>query len=147
MNHDWIEIAQGIGAYAGIVGIYFIWRQIKQTNKNLKQSNHAAMYSLNSEIYRVFIDYPKLRPFFLKGKELGRKKKTRNRVFSLAELLADHFEYVLLEKDLRSENIYEPWSNYMINIYTKSSAFREFMKKNQHLYSKELRTFFAKVLV
>lgn len=147
MDASITDIGSAIGQIASALislgGFYFVWTQIKQTNKNLRQSNHTAIYSINTEIYKFFAEHSDLRPYFHEGKPLQKDDVNRNKIFSLSELLADFFEYILVEKDSLAQEISEPWKNYIRKIYIKSSAFREFIHTNKDQYSGELMDFFA----
>ncbi|MDI1255442.1 MAG: hypothetical protein PSV16_05015 [Flavobacterium sp.] len=147
MEPSWTDIGSAVGqlasAFISLVGFYFVWTQIKQTNKNLRQSNHTAIYSINTEIYKFFAEHSELRPYFHEEKPLTKDDENRNKVFSLSELLADFFEYILVEKDSLAPEIKEPWRNYIKKIYVKSSAFREFIHTSKDQYSNELLSVFA----
>lgn len=147
MEASWTDIGSAVGqlasAFISLVGFYFVFKQIKQTNKNLRQSNHTAIYSINTEIYKFFAEHSDLRPYFHEGKPLAPDDVNRNRVLSLSELLADFFEYVLVEKDSLAPEIREPWKNYIKNIYVNSSAFRGYIHANTAMYSAELLSVFA----
>lgn len=151
MESNWTEIAQGIGSLASavisLVGFVFVWRQIKQTNSNLRQSNHTAIYSINTEIHKFFAENSELRPYFHDEKPLLPDDENRNKIFSISELLADFFEYILVEKDSLAPEIREPWKIYMNKIYSKSSAFRQFIHTNKDQYSDALLTLFAETKV
>lgn len=151
MDGNWTEIAQGVGSIASavisLVGFVFVWLQIKQTNSNLRQSNHTAIYSINTEIYKFFAENSELRPYFHDEKPLLQDDENRNRIFSISELLADFFEFILVEKDALAPEIREPWKIYMKKIYSKSSAFRQFIHTNKDQYSDALLTLFAETKV
>lgn len=151
MESNWTEIAQGIGSLASavisLVGFVFVWRQIKQTNRNLRQSNHTAIYSINTDIHKFFAENSELRPYFHDEKPLLPDDENRNKIFSISELLADFFEYILVEKDSLAPEIREPWKIYMKKIYSKSSAFRQFIHTNKDQYSDALLTLFAETKV
>lgn len=68
-------------------------------------------------------------------------------VFSLAELYTDQFESIFLEKKSLSEEVQNPWKEYMSNIYRNSSAFRTYMALHQNQYSLELRSFLSGILI
>lgn len=147
MEPSWTDIGSAIGQLASalisLVGFYFVWTQIKQTNKNLRQSNHTAIYSINTEIYKFFAEHSELRPYFHEQKPLTKDDVNRNKVFSLSELLADFFEYILVEKDSLAPEIQEPWRNYIKKVYVTSSAFREFIHISKDQYSNELLSVLA----
>lgn len=147
MEHDWTEIAQGVGSLASaiisLLGFYFLYRQISQTNENLRQSNHTAIYSINTEIYKFFAENSELRPYFHENKPLNESDK--NKVLSISELLGDFFEFIIVEKDSLAPEIKQPWLNYMKKIYANSPGFRLFIHDNKEQYSEELLSVFANV--
>jgi hypothetical protein len=63
----------------------------------------------------------------------------------MSEMLADFFEFIVVEKDLLAPEIRTPWKVYMKKIYNRSSAFREFMTLNSDQYSGALRQQFAEM--
>jgi hypothetical protein len=141
---EWYDIAQGVGAIASAVislgGFYFVYRQIKQTNDNLRQSNHTAIYSINTDLYKFLADNSHLRPYFYDNKKV--EEEHRSQVFSVCELLADFFEFILVEENSLSEEIRKPWANYRRMIYRNSPAFRRFLHENSEQYcDKMLRDF------
>jgi hypothetical protein len=137
---NWTDMAQGIGSIAGalisLVGFYFVYKQIKQTNDNLRQSNHTAIYSINTDLYKFMAENSHLRPYFYDGKKPDDEHK--NGVFSLSELLADFFEFILIEENSLSEEIRKPWANYRKMIYQKSPGFRRFLHENIEQYSDKM---------
>ena len=152
MQTEWPEITQVICAVFTVlissIGLPLIFWQIYLANKNMKQSYHSSLYSVNAEIIKAFIEHPELRSYFHDNKELDfNNENTKNQVFSIAELFADHFESILLEQKNLSKNVQYPWLNYMTNTYLRSSAFRKFMEFHQDQYSKELQDFLARILI
>ncbi|MCB9230593.1 MAG: GNAT family N-acetyltransferase [Bacteroidia bacterium] len=147
METTWTDVAQAIAAISGAVisflGFFFIVRQIQQTNKNLKQNNHIAIYSLNTDIYKFFAENSELRPYFHENK--APKKKVLNKILSVSEMFADFFEFILIEKKSLSKDIQQPWENYMAHIFINSPGFRHFIRSNKENYCQELLLFFAKV--
>lgn len=137
---NWTDMAQGIGSIASalisLIGFYFIYRQIKQTNENLRQSNHTAIYSINTELYKFMAENSHLRPYFYDGKKADDEHK--NEVFSLCELLADFFEFILVEENSLAPEIRKPWANYRKMIYQKSPGFRRFLHENIDQYSDKM---------
>jgi len=147
MQPDWTEIAQGVGSIASaiisLLGFVFVYRQIRQTNANLKQSNHTAIYSINTELYKFFAENSDLRPYFHDGKIPS--DQDLNKVLSVSELLADFFEFILVEKDSLAPEIRQPWLNYMKKIFASSPGFRKFIHVSKDQYCEELLSLFANV--
>jgi len=152
MEINW-TVVQAISAMAAaIVSIWtllVVYNQLQQANQSLKQSYHVSLYSANAEINKIFVEKPYLRPYFYdKNKELAfESKDLENQVFGLAELYADQFESIFLEKKSLSEEVQNPWNEYISNIYQNSNAFRQFMAQHQNQYSQDLRSFLSGILV
>lgn len=74
---NWLDLIQTIFSFITviitIIGLYAIWRQIKQSSKQLKKSHQMEIYSKNFEINRIFIENPKLRPYFYENKSFLNK--------------------------------------------------------------------------
>ena len=149
MEYNWTDVLQGIGSLASAIislfGFYFLWRQIKQTNVNLRQSDHTAVYSINTSIYKFFAENSEIRPYFYDRKHLSVDDENRNKVLCAAELIADFFEYIMLEKNSLAPDIRDPFKNYIKMIYSNSYAFREFIDTHKHQYSSKLLRMFAKI--
>ncbi len=147
MENSWTDVGSAIGQIASaiisLVGFIFVYRQIKQTNDNLKQSNHTAIYSINTELYKFFAENSKLRPYFHDG--ATPTDEDINKVLSVSELLADFFEFILVEKNSLAPEIRQPWLNYMKKIYAQSPGFRQFIHINKDQYCDELLNLFANV--
>jgi len=142
MAGEWPQMAQAVGSVGSAVISFFgfavvIW-QIRINTKTMRQSNHIAIYSNSTEIWKIIAEKSHLRPYFYDGKTMSSDDENRDMVFSVAELIADSFEYILIDKKLIAPEIWIPWENYMKKIYKKSSAFREFIEINQDQYSDKL---------
>lgn len=142
MACEWTQIAQALGSVGGAVislfGFAAVTWQIRINTMTMRQSNHIAIYSNSTEIWKMIAEKSYLRPYFYDGKIMLSDDENRDMIFSVAELIADSFEYILIDKMLIAPEIWEPWENYMKKIYRKSSAFREFIEINQDQYSRKL---------
>ncbi|MCA0236525.1 MAG: GNAT family N-acetyltransferase [Bacteroidetes bacterium] len=147
MEPTWTDIGSAVGQIASaiisLVGFIFVYLQIRQTNENLRQSNHTAIYSINTELYKFFAENSTLRPFFHDG--VMPTEKDMNKVLSVSELFADFFEFILVERDSLAPEIRQPWLNYMKKIFANSPGFRIFIHKNKDQYCEELLNLFANV--
>jgi hypothetical protein len=146
MESNWCDIAQGsgsiLGAVVAFIGMLCILKQINQANKNLKQNNHIAVYGINTEIYKCLSEHSHLRPYFYEGIPVPYNNK--NEFLLISELLADFFEFIIVEKNSFSSEIQNPWILYINKIYSNSPGFRGFIKKNSDQYSNELLKYFFK---
>ena len=140
----WTDILQGIGSIAGavisIVGFVLLWRQIKLTNETLKQNNHTSIYTINTDIYKYLADNSHLRPYFYENKELEDEDPNTQQLLGFCEIIADFFEFILIEEDALDHNLIEPWEFYMQKIYKNSPVFRKYIEENEEQYTKALYT-------
>ena len=138
----WTDMFQAIGSIAGviisIVGFILVWRQIKLTNETLKQNNHTSIYTINTDIYKYLADNSHLRPYFYNNKELEDKDPNTQQLLGFCEILADFFEFILIEEDTLDHNLIAPWEFYMRKIYKNSPVFRKYIEENKEQYTKTL---------
>lgn len=139
----WTDILQAYGSIASaiisIVGFILVWRQIKLTNDTLKQNNQTSIYTISTDIFKYLADNSHLRPYFYENKELEDKDPNAQQLLVFCEVMADFFEYILIEKDILDQNLFEPWKFYMRKIYKNSPVFRKYIEENKELCTETLR--------
>ena len=50
-------IATAASSIISIIGFYFLYKQLKKTNETLKQSNHTAIYTINTEDLQTVVHH------------------------------------------------------------------------------------------
>jgi hypothetical protein len=87
----------------------------------------------------TFVDHPELRGYFYEGRRVPADDPNRDRVFAMAELLLDHFDYILLQvkcfPTLYPEDF---WTQYMQDCFSSSPVLCEFLENKKRWYSAEL---------
>lgn len=141
-NVKWTEVCEAIGSLASavisFVGFVLVWRQIKLTNENLKQNNHTSIYTINTNIYQYLAEHGYLRPYLYENKELENNDPNKQELLGFCELLADFFEFIIIEEDTLDQNLIKPWEFYMRKIYKNSPVFRNFMEEGKDQYTETL---------
>ncbi|MEU4556524.1 hypothetical protein [Micromonospora violae] len=83
------------------------------------------------EVYRVFIDHPELRPYFYGRKPCPRNQRQRDRVMTIAEMLADTLEDGLVAHHLVPASESESdWINYCRHVRANSPALEEWVQRH-----------------
>ena len=139
MNPSWTDICEALAAVASaivsFVGFLFVVIQLRQNQNSIDGQTHAQVYQLNQGIYNMLIEHPDLRPYFYENKDMPIDEPERSKVLAAAELLADLFEYVVLnEKSLNAE-IRDSWLEYMRLMYHTSQCLRDFLASREASYS------------
>lgn len=106
---------------------------------------YQRLFDLQLGFDRIFIERPELRPYFYDNRPLPRRRKLRNTVLSVAELMLDVADVVgnqrkhgqLLEAD------YEWWAFAFRAYFASSPAIRVLWREWQHLYPPETHDLFA----
>ncbi|NUO02012.1 MAG: hypothetical protein HUU01_15515 [Saprospiraceae bacterium] len=141
METNWAEIAQGIGAILGVIvsgiGFWFVYQQIKQTQKTIEQTNHTAIYTISADFLKFFAENSEIRPYFYDNKAFDTKDKYSNKILIVCELFADLFEFVMVEQKAIGVSVFNTWHSYLKIIFTNSPAFRYYFEKYKESYSKE----------
>jgi len=135
----WITI---IGFPLVIVSLVLLIRQTRELtkqNETAAKSVAAAVYQnvsdLMIQIDRVFLEYPELRPYFDDGAALPNDVKTRSQVIAVAEMLADFRDNVMAQSRAVPTYRWGMWKRYFDELEKRSPAFKEYLEKNDGIYS------------
>lgn len=148
-SHEW-DASSAAGQWAGalvtLAGFAFVILQLFQDRKELE--NHTRelagqttwmVYGNGLTTLNVFVDHPELRPYFY-GENIAvptvddhTNQWLRSRIFAAAEMLADHWESTFLADDM-NRNVNELWLAYMMGVYCRSPALREFLQQGNEGY-------------
>jgi len=127
------DITSIIGLAGLILSIILLAWQTRAVAEQTKISNSIAGASVASqsadgirEIYMLFIDNPRLRPYFYGGKVCPHRGSQRKRVITLAEVFADALESVLFGyKIVPSSRYLDPWTSYCFHMLEVSPTLRD----------------------
>lgn len=141
MNPSWTDVLQGIGTLASAIislfGFAFIYWQIRQTNDGIEKQNHASIYNMGFELFKIFVEHQELRPYFYDGKNLEKNDDNFQKVMAIAELHADFFEYIILEQYSIDREMKLTMIKYMKRLFKSSDALRKFLTEYSDCYNSE----------
>lgn len=142
-NHEVLEvIASFLGVLIGIIGFYFIWKQIRQVNSSIKSSTDNNLYSLTIDLNKLLIENPDLRPYFY-GDANGKEKLYNNsdpnfsKIETLADVYVTFFEYIFEEKKNMQIELFNSWEEWKKDMYKKSPAIRGHLKNHAGWYKND----------
>jgi len=135
---DWNASGAGgtwAGALVALVGFVFVFLQLTRETREIQNQTKWQVYSNGLTTLNVFVDHPELRAYFY-GDDLPVPENSvlKNQVFAAAEMLADHWESTMLSYDTLNSEVDALWRIYMIGIYCRSPALREFLKNENEGY-------------
>jgi hypothetical protein len=87
----------------------------------------------------IFIEYPECRKYFYDGIPLPTEDPEMSRVWAIAELLLDQFDYLLLQQRW-FPFLYPPhsWREYMMDSFAHSPSLCKYLELKKSWYSAEL---------
>jgi hypothetical protein len=143
------------GNFVLLVSVVLLGLQVREMTK---QSSHGARATLASvyqamndnmlQINRLFVDRPRLRPYFYGKQELtDASPEERERVEATAELFINFMDNVLTQMPLLPSNLAEPWRTYFSSVLTSSPVLRDFWTRRRDWYSEEMQALLDPLIV
>ncbi|MFC4071864.1 hypothetical protein [Actinoplanes subglobosus] len=141
------EVTQIVGACGVIASLSILSWQSRQLVKQMKVGNSVAtLAAMNTGLDRLhsFIgrlaDDPSLRQYFYGGVKVDElDPMTRNKVESLAEMLADILDYQLTSaKYLPSVKDQDDWSDFSVYLLERSPVLRDLIEGSPDEWWKEI---------
>lgn len=147
---DWFKENRELSTLAGFAAL---WWQLRSQQKTLASQTQWRVYDSGLKTLSMFVDSPKLRPYFYGNKDDSGVTETvplpddpieRHQVMAAAEVLADHWEAtVLSEEDLAAAQVVNSmWARYMQDVYQRSPSLQYFLREEIEgfRYSEEFKT-------
>lgn len=137
---EWLERDIRHGAM-GIGARHYHWLYVcNQTTKTKKiaieNQTTAQVYEVGIEILKLFVDTPTLRPYFYSNQHSPIEEPERSRVFAVAEVIADHWENIVVFGTSLDEEARDAWRIYMKDVYNRSPVLREHLQLEGFRYAK-----------
>ena len=138
------ELLSLIISAAGFIGVIitllFLYRQIRMSDRELKENLLIPLKTQQLEIDKLFIERPHLRKYFYDGVIIGGDTSDEYaQVSATAEYILDHFAFVLLHTTAEGEPLTSTiWREYMKDSFGHSPALCSTLERHQHWYSPEL---------
>jgi hypothetical protein len=134
-----MTLAAVIQAVAAVLGFLFVIIQLRGATQD-------RLYAHYTEICKLFIQSPELRPYFYSsGADAAApteecKQKLAPKVASMCEAIMGLVEHAILQKWYMPRDAWKHcWRPYALERLEQSEELREFFKSNAHWYSHRMR--------
>src|SRR5262249_52949388 len=139
---NWASVVQ---AGASVFGFIYVGYQLWQARLNLRGATEHTLYNHYTEICKLFISKPHLRPYFYENKlmtlaDQSNSAHLREEIDMMSEAVLGLIEHsVLHEKNLPGDTWTNCWMPYMYERLYRSTEMRNFFYPNRSWYTKALR--------
>ncbi len=119
-----------------------VHQQVRRLEDSLDLQSYGAVNNQISELDRIFIDRPELRPFFYENRDWPSKKLLRDRVTSVAERKLDFIDFWFtsaLQMNLKRYDM-QSWRNYFQRSFKQSRVLCDVLNDEKDDYGEELRS-------
>jgi hypothetical protein len=136
----WIQAVPPIVSVISLIltsaGLYQIWL----ARRSLRTNTIAELYRQQNALNMFFVENQSWRPFFYEQRSVEEadfqgKLKT---LMTIAEMVTDLMEHVLVQLPNLEPDIQLGWENYIINLYEQSPAIKKHLDENGAWYSEKL---------
>jgi len=151
-NVDDAKFANYVAITAVLVnlcGFLLVSEQLGATKEATENQTRWEIEQVSFNVYKMLVDEPSLRPYFYEGKSLPVREAhnqeeqpaaadLRWKLESACELLLDYFETIVRSGTVLDDTSEAVWHKYMVKIYRKSPALRQFLENERDRYTPEL---------
>jgi hypothetical protein len=142
-----MTLAAAIQAAASFVGFFIVIFQLFHLRRNLLGATQDKLYDHYTDVCKLFMQYPELRPYFYPPEsDAGAtaapersenfKEELAPRIALMCELILGLIEHAALQKKNVPRDIWESyWRPYAIERLKAAKALRKFYESNSHWYS------------
>ncbi|MGH6926319.1 MAG: hypothetical protein ACRED5_21530 [Propylenella sp.] len=139
-----MTLAAVVQALASIAAFVFIIFQVTQINRSIKGATQDRVYAHYTEICKIFLQKPYLRPYFYENKELleddPRYPHLRSEIDFMSETILGLIEHAVLQQGNLPpdcwENCWLPYANERLRM---SAEIKKFFAPNTDWYTDALR--------
>lgn len=129
-----------------LCGFLLLSEQLGATKEATENQTRWEIEQVSFNVYKMLVDQPSLRPYFYEGKSLPVHEaneaepaaELRWKLESACELLLDYFETIVRSGAVLDDTSEVVWRKYMIKVYRKSPALRQFLENERDRYTPEL---------
>jgi hypothetical protein len=87
------------GLLLAVVGLPILYVQLRELQRSVRSSAHAALYAQSAEVRSHLVAYPHLRKYFVEGAEISKGHEDYDRVVTIAELFLNTLEHIAVTTD------------------------------------------------
>ena len=141
------EILQAYAAVAGlilaVVGLPFLLVQLRELQRSVQGSAHAAMYAQAADFRSHLVTYPHLRKYFFDGVEIAPGHEDYERTVTIAELFLNYLEHIAVMGDSFGRRNRTALDRFCRHALARSPILRSRLSENRESYSHALQSFLA----
>jgi hypothetical protein len=133
-------IISAAGFVAVILTLYFLNRQTRMSDRELKENLLIPLKTQQLELDRLFVEYPHVRKYFYKGEVISDDGSDEYaRVAALAEYILDHFAAVISHTTADGKPLTSTiWREYINDCFVNSPILCSTLDRHSGWYSVEL---------
>jgi hypothetical protein len=124
-----------------IVGLLVIVLQIQHVLRSIHGTTQDSMYAHYTEVGKLLLSRPELRPYFYERKKLVAEddKKLRDEIDLMSEAILGLIEHAAVQEDNLPDNAWrECWWRYAKERLEKGTELRRFFDENKEWYTADM---------
>jgi hypothetical protein len=131
-----LQALGSVGAVVALVGIGFVWWQIRQVHISIQSNTSERLTAQSLEILRFLAEHPETYDYFYNGKE---PPLEANNVLNYAtEMLVNYMEHVVAQREAIPKHARDNWDRFVEDTYARSPIVREYLTKFREWYDPRL---------
>jgi hypothetical protein len=135
-----MTIAAVIQMVAAVIGFLVLAYQVLKLRNNLEGATQDRLYAHYTEICKLFMQNPELRPYFYGRSSKTVDNKLTPKIAFMCEAILGLVEHAVLQKkNLPGDAWRNCWRPYAIERLEQSEALEKFFEPNAHWYSNRMR--------
>ena len=140
-----IEILQIVLSISGVViaavGVPLLYFQLRDVDRSIRASTHAAMYDQAADFRSYLIQYPHLRTYFFGRTEITAAHEDYDRVVTIAEVFLNYLEHIAVLGDSFGKENRPALDRFCKISLERSPILRKHLSENRESYSDALHKF------
>ena len=143
--YDLVILAPVVQAGVSLVGFGLVFWQLIVLRRNVEGATQDRLYAHYTEICKLFIANPHLRPYFYNSEPAPDANPTdrpalRHEIDAMSETILGLIEHAVVQHaNLPSDSWSHCWQPYAVERVLKSEPVRKFYKENKDWYAATLR--------
>lgn len=129
---NWTEvsaIASAVGCLVAAAGLIVIYFQVRHFKRQITGAASAALYEQMIQIDRYFAEHPEMKLYIYHDKPISPDDPAYHAVRSIAEMMVDLMEHLLVQKENLPPGVFEAWINYSAHVYDHSPVIQEHLSR------------------
>ena len=131
------------GLILAVVGLPILYVQLRELQRSVRSSAHAALYAQSANVRAHLVTYPHLRKYFFEGAEISRGHDDYERVVTIAELFLNTLEHIAVTTESFGRSNRASLEQFVRHTLDRSPIMRQRLGENRADYSPALLSYNA----